>query len=624
MTNIFLSFLGISIPISLMIALLLLLTPFLNKRYAAKWKYWIWIVLALRLIIPLGGNDGRTVADMQPQMQTQTESESEKILSDTLDHGTAHRRVIVEIPTQMTTPIVTQPEKEGSNISVLDIISFVWMLGSLIFISVHFISYFHFKRQILKKGKIVKDRDILCLLLKLKHELHIKCTVPVIEYSEAASPMLIGFFNHILVLPKEQYNSEELFFILKHELIHLKRGDIYLKLLFVAANAVHWFNPLIWIMQKEAAVDMELSCDERVTQGTDYATRKAYTETLLSTLHKQSAKNTVLSTGFYGGKQIMKKRFKNILAKTGKKNGVAVLICAIILTVGLGTLVGCSITKENTEDAPDQLGTEDIQTDESSSQSNGNSTEAEHSFSDSSIILGDVSLSIYENKQDILEKLDEAGLDYSEHEPDYPEEAQYDSYYNVDAWMQIFFLNDVCVRLRVINVVPEGWDEVVRTSRGIHPGSTYSQMVELYGDPFETRTYAYKGIYTIYRYSINDCICEFGIPGEDSDSIYNVDIYIPSQSPIYDYGEELTDQDQTCTILVIFDRYEDDMIVVRDGEDEDIVIWFTMKDAEVIEGDTPIVSGDIIELTYTGVQGDDVGEYPGTAVKIVAESMMYK
>lgn len=36
MTNLFLSFLEISILISFIIAVLLLLTPFLNKRYAAK------------------------------------------------------------------------------------------------------------------------------------------------------------------------------------------------------------------------------------------------------------------------------------------------------------------------------------------------------------------------------------------------------------------------------------------------------------------------------------------------------------------------------------------------------------------------------------------------------------
>lgn len=350
MTNIFLSFLETSVVISIIIVLLLLLTPVLNKRYAAKWKYWIWIVLALRLMIPLGGDGGQPIADMQPKREPLTSQEPEKPSSDAPVEGQGRGRVVIEIPAQMTAPIVIQPEKTGGNISVLDIIVFVWALGSLLFISVHLISYFHYKHQILKKGRIVKDKDILCPMIRLKRELHIGCTVSVIEHPEAASPMMIGFFKHILVLPKEQYNSEELFFILKHELIHLKRRDLWFKLLFIVANAVHWFNPLVWIMQKQAAVDMELSCDEWVTKGTDYDTRKAYTETLLSTLHKKTAKKTGLTTEFYGGKQIMKKRFKNILTKKGKKNGVAVLICATILAVSLGTLVGCSLIKGNVED----------------------------------------------------------------------------------------------------------------------------------------------------------------------------------------------------------------------------------------------------------------------------------
>lgn len=560
MTNVFLSFLEISIPISVIIAVLLLLTPFLNKRYAAKWKYWIWIVLALRLMIPLGGNGGEPATDRQPQMETLTSAESEKTSPDALTDGTVRGRVNVEIPAQMTNPIVIQPEKSGSNISMLDIMALVWMFGSLLFISVHLVSYFLYKHQILKKGKVVKDKDVLRLLLKLKRELRINCTVSVMECSEAASPLLIGFFHPILVLPKAQYNmgegrskgegysGEELFFILKHELVHLKRGDIYFKLLFVVANAVHWFNPLVWIMQKEAAVDMELSCDERVTQGTDYATRKAYTETLLSTLHKQSAKKTVLSTGFYGGKQIMKIRFKNILAKKGKKNGVTVLICAIMLAVSIGTLIGCSITKKNTEDGSDPLGindseTEDIQdensqTDEALPESGGGHYEMGQSSDDCSIMIGNISLSINENKQVIFAKLDEAGLEYSEFEPDDPETAKYDACYNIDGVpVQIYFLDDVCVRLRAISL--DCSYGIVQTARGLQSESTYSRMVELYGDSYETHTYAGKEVYTIYCYFINDFICEFGIPGENRDSIYNIDIYVPSQTPIYDYGEEL-------------------------------------------------------------------------------------
>lgn len=75
-------------------------------------------------------------------------------------------------------------------------------------------------------------------------------------------------------------------------------------------------------------------------------------------------------------------------------------------------------------------------------------------------------------------------------------------------------------------------------------------------------------------------------------------------------------------LVAVVDSYEDNIIVVRDMDDGDIVYYFSTQDAEVIEGDSPIAAGDIVEITYQGVQGDR--EHPGMAVKIVAESMMYK
>ena len=45
----------------------------------------------------------------------------------------------------------------------------------------------------------------------------------------------------------------------------------------------------------------------------------------------------------------MKKRFKNILIRNRKKNGISILVCAAVLSITLGMLVGCSVTKENTE-----------------------------------------------------------------------------------------------------------------------------------------------------------------------------------------------------------------------------------------------------------------------------------
>lgn len=362
-SDLFLSFLEISITTSFIVLFLMLLAPLFSKRYAAKWKYLIWIFLAVRLIIPFNVADGADLVRALSQEMLQNEAEIQKADADSApdmpEQATALRPIIIALPMQMTVPIGMQSEKSGSGITVLALAAYVWMAGSLLFLSAHLLSYLRYRRQVAKRGMAVKDTDILLKMLELKHELHIKCTVHIIKYPEAVSPIMMGFLRPVLVLPEEQYSPEELYFILKHELVHLKRGDVYVKLLFVMANAVHWFNPFIWLMQREAEVDMELSCDEAVTKGADYATRKAYTETLLSTLRKQCAKRKLLSTQFYGGRQVMQKRFRNILSKKRKKNGAVILIFVATLTVSLGTLVGCSVGKESVEENIEE-DTEDI------------------------------------------------------------------------------------------------------------------------------------------------------------------------------------------------------------------------------------------------------------------------
>lgn len=335
MADVFLSFLEISVYVGFVVAALVFFTPFINKRYSAKWKYFIWIFLALRLIVPFGWTD-------LVSMPKEGQSKSVEIA----DEKTApSRRITVEIPSQMAAPIAVQSGKNKLGVTALDLIAIVWIFGLLMFLFVHFVNYIQFKRQIMGMGRRIEDASVLSQLSAQKRELHLQRALLAIECEKIKSPMIIGFRKPVLVLPKERYSQPELYFILKHELVHWKRGDVYFKLLFLIANALHWYNPFIWIMRKEAILDIELSCDERVTKGAGYAVQKAYAEALLSTLFKQCAKEAVLSTQFYGGKELMKRRFQNILSKNRKKNGICILLCAVLLTAGMGMLVGCSVAK---------------------------------------------------------------------------------------------------------------------------------------------------------------------------------------------------------------------------------------------------------------------------------------
>lgn len=59
--TIFLLFLEVSITTSIVILVLRLLSSYLNNTYAIKWKYWVWLLLALRLIVPVNLSTFTTV-----------------------------------------------------------------------------------------------------------------------------------------------------------------------------------------------------------------------------------------------------------------------------------------------------------------------------------------------------------------------------------------------------------------------------------------------------------------------------------------------------------------------------------------------------------------------------------
>ncbi len=342
MTNIFLTYLGISATVSIVVLLILLASPLINRRYAVKWKYYIWIFLAIRLIIPISGM--YHAKSQSPAIGDPAQSSGAVVYEPEEAQGVQPRRFVVEI--SVGTAVQSAPTSETAtgkqNPTLFDVIIAVWIAGAVIFVSVPIISCMHYKFRITHAGKRIESGSAFDTLCKLKSQLEIKKNVPLMRFNQAASPMIIGFIRPIMVLPCDEYSEEELQFIIRHELIHLKRGDVYVKLLCVIANALHWFNPLIWIMRREMAVDMELSCDEGVIKGADFDIKKAYTETLMSSLRRQSSKRSSLTTQFYGGKGTMKKRFSNILGKGGKKNGIAVLIFAVVLATLLGVLVGCT------------------------------------------------------------------------------------------------------------------------------------------------------------------------------------------------------------------------------------------------------------------------------------------
>lgn len=344
--NILLSVVEVSVSTGVIVLILLLSAPFFHRRYAARWRYYIWIALAVRLVVPVN------FSLPERNIEISIPASASASVADIAEGGI---------------PLMPQGKgtvQKASGFSVLDGLAVIWLAVSVCIVLVHICSYCRYKRKLVRGSRRVADEAVLQRFLALKRELKIRKKITVIWCQNTEGPMAIGFFRTFLAIPEGVYSGEELFFILRHELIHFKRHDTFLKFLFMSARAVHWFNPVIAVMQREAAIDMELSCDERVVQGISDRGRKAYIETLMSSLERRYGKTNVLTTQFNGGSRVMKKRFQNILGQSGRKRGLFLLILAACMTLVLGMMTGCTVAQTESTENTDVQGHQTQGTDE--------------------------------------------------------------------------------------------------------------------------------------------------------------------------------------------------------------------------------------------------------------------
>ena len=52
MVGLFANLMRVTLTMSALAALILFCTPLLKKRYSASWRYWVWMVITVRLLIP--------------------------------------------------------------------------------------------------------------------------------------------------------------------------------------------------------------------------------------------------------------------------------------------------------------------------------------------------------------------------------------------------------------------------------------------------------------------------------------------------------------------------------------------------------------------------------------------
>ena len=211
----------------------------------------------------------------------------------------------------------------------------VWAVGAVGVMVWKIGSHLAFRRRILKNAVPVTDRQTLHVWeIELERAWIRKCKWKLVRSDAVTTPLSIGLYNRTtrIVLPMREYTQEELSLVLRHEIIHISRGDPASKFFLTFCTAMCWFNPLMWAAMRKSADDFELSCDESVLLDEPQPVRQQYAELLLQTAGDERGFTTCLSATAGA----LRYRLKNIMMPGKKRTG------AILIGLTLFVLAMCS------------------------------------------------------------------------------------------------------------------------------------------------------------------------------------------------------------------------------------------------------------------------------------------
>lgn len=316
-------------------AVLILLRRLLRGRISPLLQYSLWLILLLRLLIPVNLFESRiSVANVLPP-----ESPQQNVVTVTVpgweptsfeqkEQAQEYVESYGQIPRRFSYNTSEKMAHFGQELTM----RLVWFAGMLCLLALAFISNLCFAFR-LKSGR----RKLPGIWLGKPSKLYIS--------SGIVSPCLFGlFFPAIYVTEELAVNDVSLGHVLAHERAHYRHGDQLWGLLRVLALALHWYNPLIWWAAALSKRDAEAAADASAISQLGEKERRSYGETLIRLVQRKAKPPELLycSTAMFGSKAALKERIKLIAKRPSTAVKALVALSFVSLAAALCTFTGAS------------------------------------------------------------------------------------------------------------------------------------------------------------------------------------------------------------------------------------------------------------------------------------------
>jgi len=259
---------GTGVAVSLLIVLVLIIRRPFARMFGARAAYALWLLPFIRLVMP-----EVTIPRIFPQLTPAAEP-------------AAVLPVDIAFTPEMLAALQAPPPSLMTQIEpyIFPALFGIWALGAVLFF------LYHWTQQAALMDRLTYESEPATALkgaaISAAQATGLK-RVPQIRISdEKAGPLVAGFIRPTVILPENfttAFSAKQRHYALMHEFMHIKRGDIWVALAWLAFRAVNWPNPLVHYAAKHFRSDQEAACDACVlsAMGDSQDTVSGYAETLI-------------------------------------------------------------------------------------------------------------------------------------------------------------------------------------------------------------------------------------------------------------------------------------------------------------------------------------------------------
>lgn len=234
-----------------LMALVLALRAPVRRWFGAQVAYALWLLPALRMVLP-------------PLPQGWRDSAATPITraSETI--------TLIVVPGEGVGAASVAAQAFAPSLASIALVA--WAAIALAFLGFQMWRHRRFCREVLGAGRTIDHAG----------------SVAIVESAAAPGPIAFGVVQRYVAFPSDfadRYDDDERALALAHELGHHQRGDLAANWLALVMLALHWFNPIAWAAHKAFRADQELANDARVLAGRSLYDRHAYACAIVKAAH---------------------------------------------------------------------------------------------------------------------------------------------------------------------------------------------------------------------------------------------------------------------------------------------------------------------------------------------------